>query len=226
MLKDFRYYRCSGSDGYRFGGERICSNTPIQGELLEMAVWQEISDVLKNPDTFQKKMCGRSEADASLEDTEALKSQRAKLQHALERLIDSFTEGFIEKDQFTPRLARIKNRIAELDAKIEVGVGEVDQHKELRLATERLRELASSVGPHLAEADWNRRREIIRTLVQRIEIGLDPIKIIFRLRQDMRGRKGELFTAHYRRLKGAFDLPARPSSEREMGYDQPKCVCA
>src|SRR5258707_3498776 len=33
-----RYYRCSGSDGYRFGGERICSNAQIQGELLETAV--------------------------------------------------------------------------------------------------------------------------------------------------------------------------------------------
>jgi hypothetical protein len=34
---------------------------------------------------------------ASLEHLETLKAQRLKLQHALERLIDSFTEGLIEK---------------------------------------------------------------------------------------------------------------------------------
>jgi len=39
----------------------------------------------------------------SLENVETLKVQRLKLQHALERLIDSFTEGLIEKDKFTSR---------------------------------------------------------------------------------------------------------------------------
>jgi site-specific DNA recombinase len=56
-----------------------------------------------------------------------MKSQRLKLQHALERLIDSFTEGLIEKDQFTSRMARTKNRIAELDTKIKDDAGDVDQ---------------------------------------------------------------------------------------------------
>ena len=51
----------------------------------------------------------------------------------------------------------------------------------LRLATSRLRELAAAVGPHLANADWRRRRDMIRTLVQRIEIGPEVITIVFRV---------------------------------------------
>ena len=87
---------------------------------------------------------------ASLESVETLKAQRLKLQHALERLIDSFTEGLIEKDQFTSRMARTKNRIAELDTKIKDDAGDVDQLEHLRLAAKRLRELAAAVGPHRA----------------------------------------------------------------------------
>jgi hypothetical protein len=34
-------------------------------------------------------------------------------------MIDSFTEGLIEKDQFTTRMARTKTRIADLDSKLE-----------------------------------------------------------------------------------------------------------
>ena len=49
-LKDYRYYRCSGSDGYRFGGECICSNGQIQAEFLESAVWREVCDLLENPE--------------------------------------------------------------------------------------------------------------------------------------------------------------------------------
>jgi hypothetical protein len=33
-------------------------------------------------------------------------------------LIDGFTEGLVEKDQFTARMDRTKRRIAELEAKI------------------------------------------------------------------------------------------------------------
>jgi hypothetical protein len=84
-------------------------------------------------------------------------------------------------------MARTKSRIAELDAKIKDDAGDVDRLEHLRLAASRLRELAAAVGPHLANSDWHRRRDIIRTLVQRIEIGLELIKIVFRVTQDARG---------------------------------------
>lgn len=171
QMKDFRYYRCSGTDGYRFGGERICSNAQVQGEFLESAVWQEVCDLLAHPERLENESQGDGKAGASLESVETLKAQRLKLQHALERLIDSFTEGLIEKDQFTSRMARTKSRIAELDTKIEDDAGDADRLEHLRLAAKRLRDFALAVGPQLANSDWHRRRDIIRTLVQRIEIG-------------------------------------------------------
>jgi hypothetical protein len=51
----------------------------------------------------------------------------------------------------------------------------------------RLQELSAVVGTDLAEADWHHQREIIRTLVQKIEIDTKAIKIIFRLTQNARG---------------------------------------
>jgi site-specific DNA recombinase len=186
-MRDFVYYRCSGSDGYRFGGERICSNSQVQGAFMETTVWREVSNLLMNPERIELERRELITAGTLFDNLEILKSQRSKLQHALERLIDSFTEGLIEKDQFTSRMARIKTRITDLDAKIKVGAGDVDQLEHLRLATGRLRELAAAVGPELAGADWQRRREIIRTLVQRIDIDIEVIKIIFRLTQITRG---------------------------------------
>jgi site-specific DNA recombinase len=187
QMKDFRYYRCSGSDGYRFGGERICNNAQMQGEFLETAVWREVSDLLRNPERLERDYEAGSRASGLLDNIEALKAQRLKLQHALERLIDSFTEGLIEKDQFTLRVTRTKSRIAELDTKIKDDGGDVGHLEHLRLAAKRLRDLAAAVGPHLANSDWHRRRDIIRTLVQRIEIGREGIKILFRVMQEARG---------------------------------------
>jgi site-specific DNA recombinase len=191
QMKDFRYYRCSGSDGYRFGGERICSNAQIQGEFVEAAVWHEVFELLTKPERLEREYQDRSRVGASLGDVDTLKAERVKLQHAVERLIDSFTEGLIDKDQFTSRMDRTKSRIADLDAKIKVDAGDVDQLEHLRVAAKRVRELAAAVGPHLASADWQRRREIIRTIVQRIEIGSNLIKIVFRVTQDARGSSSE-----------------------------------
>src|SRR6266849_1624097 len=187
QMRDFVYYRCSGSDTYRFGGERICSSSQVKGAFLETTVCREVSSLLLNPEWIELEHQERSKPGTLLDNLETLRSQRTKLQHAMERLIDSFTEGLIEKDQFTPRMARTKSRISDLDAKIKAGAGDVDQLQHLRLATSRLRELAGAIGPELASADWHRRREIIRTLVQRIDIDTEVIKIIFRITKNTRG---------------------------------------
>ena len=188
-LKDYRYYRCSGTDGYRFGGERICTNRQIQAEFLEAAVWREVCDLLRNPEKLERDFKESNNAVASLQTAGALKAQRLKQQYALERLIDSFTEGLISKDQFTPRMARTRSRIAELDTQIQAYSGDIDQMEHLRLGVARLRELSATLGPGLADSDWHRKREVIRTVVQRIEIGHENIRIVFRLSPDA-GRSG------------------------------------
>jgi site-specific DNA recombinase len=115
-------------------------------------------------------------------------------------LIDSFAEGLIEKDQFASRMSRTKNRIADLDAKIKAYAGEVDQREHLRLAMNRLRELAATVGPELGTADWQRRREIIRTVIQRIDIDTEVIKIIFPVNQNTRGSDSDAIAITVPRL--------------------------
>ena len=148
---------------------------------------REVFDLLTNPGRLEREYHDSSRAGPSLENVETSKAQRLKLPHALERLIDSFTERLSEKDRFASRMARTKSRIAEVDTKIKDDAGDVDQLEHLRLAAKRLRDLAAAVGPHLANADWHRRRDIIRTLVQRIEIGQEILKIVFRVTSDTRG---------------------------------------
>jgi site-specific DNA recombinase len=187
QMKDFIYYRCGGSDGYRFGGDAICSNKQVQGKFLETAVWNEVCGLVTNPQKLQADYSGRTKTDMSLDNMEALKSQRVKRQYALERLIDSFTEGLIAKDQFASRIDRTKRRIADLDAEISEGRGDAHRRENLRFATDRLCELAAAIRPELTSVSWHRRREIIRTLVQRIDIDTEVIRIIFRVTRNTRG---------------------------------------
>jgi hypothetical protein len=86
-------------------------------------------------------------------------------------------------------MARTKGRSAELDAQIQAYSVDIDQLEHVRLVAERLRELSATIGPDLLDARWHRRRELIRTLVQKVEIGKDNVRIVFRVLPDA-GRSG------------------------------------
>lgn len=207
-MRDFLYYRCSGSDGYRFGGERICSNPQVQGNILETTVWSEVSKLLTNPQRIELEHQDKTKNSALLDNLETLKSQRTKLEHAVERLIDSFADGLIDKDQFASRMARTRSRIADLDGRIGEYAGVADQREHLRLAMNRLRELAVTVGPELGNADWQRKREILRTLVQRIDIDTDIIKIVFRVNHNIQGSGSDAIAIKFPRPSKRFRYSA------------------
>jgi site-specific DNA recombinase len=45
----YTYYRCTGTDAYRFGGMRVCENGQVRTEPLDEAVWRDVQQLLRNP---------------------------------------------------------------------------------------------------------------------------------------------------------------------------------
>ena len=180
-MRDFRYYRCSGTDAYRFGGERICSNTQIRAESLEAEIWEKVCKIVRNPGNLQQENQDTKQRDALLENVDTLSAQRQKLRHGLERLIDSLAEGVIDKDQFTSRMNRTKARIADIDKKIGTQAADEERRTHVRSIMNRLAELSTHLQSQLNDADWATKREIVRALVQRIEIGPTKVAVVLRL---------------------------------------------
>src|SRR5215831_14471140 len=46
----YAYYRCTGSDAYRFGGQRLCWNKQIRTDMLDAAVWEDVRQLLSEPE--------------------------------------------------------------------------------------------------------------------------------------------------------------------------------
>jgi site-specific DNA recombinase len=172
-MKDFRYYRCTGTDSYRFGGERICGNTQIRADRLEAAIWSHVCRILKNPGSLEESL---GDPNGTLhnhpaEDLEALKAQRQKLRHGTERLIDALAEGVIDKEQFTIRMNRAKSRLADLDARIASQNADEERRTRIGSAMIRLAELASHLQSQLKTADRATKREILRALYNGSRLG-------------------------------------------------------
>ena len=59
----YRYYRCSGGDALRYVGGRVCDNSPIRGDQLELHVWQSVTELLLNPDRVLDEWSRRQRSD-------------------------------------------------------------------------------------------------------------------------------------------------------------------
>jgi site-specific DNA recombinase len=192
--RGYAYYRCVGTDSYRFGGHRVCANTQIRTDLVEIAVWHEVCQLLQDPQRLEREYHRRGHArpgGAKWETPESLRAQISKLQRGMARLIDGYAEGLIEKVEFEPRIKRMKQRVTVLEDQPQQLADEALQQRELKLLIGQLEEFVTKVQRNLAAADWAMKREIIRALVRRVEIDKQEVTVVFRVGPDLSGPRPE-----------------------------------
>jgi len=92
----YAYYRCIGSDGYRFGGQPLCDNKQVRTDRLEQAVWAEVCRLLDNPhrlaEEYQRRLAA-VQAPPGEAEVNPVEKQIAKLRQGIVRLIDGYAEN-------------------------------------------------------------------------------------------------------------------------------------
>jgi len=176
-------YRWLGTDAYRFGGERGCQNTQVRTDLLDVAVWQEVCTLLAHPERLAEEYRRRlqPETRANRPSLAPVEAQIGTLRQGVARLIDSYAEGLIDKDEFEPRMTRLRQRLARLDEPRQAGADEAALQTELPRIIGRLEDFATQVHSGLEVADWSSKRDLIRALVKRVEVARDDVNIVFRI---------------------------------------------
>jgi site-specific DNA recombinase len=182
--RDYAYYRCIGTDAYRFAGQRLCQNKQVRTDLLEEAVWDDVCALLREPERVEEEYQRRLSGETSAKEhkgKEQLDGLIQKVKRGIARLIDAYSEGLLDKSEFEPRIRRAKDRLAELETQAKAQADREEQQRELRLVIGRLQEFAERVHEGLNGAVWSTRREIIRTLVKRIEISEGEVRVIYKV---------------------------------------------
>ena len=182
--RSYAYYRCVGSDAYRFGGQRICDNKQVRTDLLEQAVWKDVCSLMSNPQRieqeYKRRLTGRKKHvrwNSAVQFHALIK----KVKNGIARLLDAYQDGLIDKSEFEPRMQKAKERLAKLQAEAKTQGDKEAQQKELQLVIGHLQEFAGKVNSNLEGLDWIRRREIIRTLVKHIEIDVEAARVVYRV---------------------------------------------
>jgi hypothetical protein len=180
--REYAYYRCIGTDAYRFGGERICDNHQLRTDLLDQQVWEEVCHLLKDHSRLQQEYERRLNTSGKENENLAhIQAQRSKIQQGMTRLIDSYAEGYIQKQEFEPRIMRLRQRQTDVEQQEHQIIEEEISKEQLQQAICRLEEFHKKVKDELVEADWQMRRDLIQTLVRRVDVGKDEVNVVFRI---------------------------------------------
>ena len=175
------YYRCIGSDAWRFDGVARCDQRPIRVDLLEHVVWTEIVRLLEDPSLIQTELARRHEAARKAHPGKhhqaVLERDLAQVRKRVDRLLNAYQDELLTLDELRQRLPELRKRerslqsdLQGLTAKLDDDAGYLMLAETLTGFLERLR--ANGRELHIAE-----RQRITRLVVKEIVVGDHSITI-------------------------------------------------
>jgi site-specific DNA recombinase len=108
----------------------------------------------------------------------------AKVRQGMARLIDGYAEGYLDKAEAEPRIRRFKERLQALEEQASQLRTQAQTQADLQWVIGRLEEFGAKVQGGLEQLDWHGQRELIRTLVKRVEIDRERIQVVFRVEEN------------------------------------------
>jgi site-specific DNA recombinase len=179
----YRYYRCDGGIASRFGGVAICANKLLNRGRIDAAVWEDVRGLLLDPTRLAAEHRRRLDGPAEPTDPKATSAAKkvAAVRRSIERLIDSYQDGYLEKGEFEPRIRGLRERLVQLEATAAGLAGRERSEEEVRQVIGAIEQFAGGVRERLDSSDFMTQRDLIRTVVDRIEVGEEAVRIVYKV---------------------------------------------
>ena len=183
------YYRCLGSDNYRYEGGRVCANKPVRADYLDTVVWDHITALLADPALIRAEISKRLEtartADPATRQRQRLELALAKAGTGITAMITAYSEQLITIDELRARMPDLRARETSLRSQLSALDAQLaDRDAYLKLADD-LEGFLAQLRGSAATADTPQRQRVLRLLVKDVLIG--PEKITIRHRIPARG---------------------------------------
>lgn len=178
---EYVYYRCIGSDRYRYDGDRICTNASVHGRV-EQAVWSDLCALLQDPARLRREFEARLDRPAH-DNAEITRLEQALVEHKrrLARLIDAYANGWVDKVEFEPRVRSAKERLARDEAALLEHQRDSIDADELRLLIGQFDTFAAQMSASLEQADFATKRKLLRLLIKQIEVTDHEVRIVYKV---------------------------------------------
>ena len=179
------YYRCLGSDDYRYEGGRVCANKPVRADYLDTVVWDHITGLLADPALIRAEISKRLDAartaDPATRQRKQLQAALAKATASVTAMIEAFSEQLITIDELRAKMPHLRARETSLRGQIDaLDAQTADRDAYLTLAGD-LEGFLAQLRGNAATATVEDRQRVLRLLVKDILIGPEKITIRHRI---------------------------------------------
>jgi site-specific DNA recombinase len=183
--KKIYYYRCLGSDDYRYENGRVCANKPVRSDYLDTVVWNHITTLLSDPTLIRaeidKRLHTARTSDPANQERARLDTALTKTTRGITAMIEAFGEQLITIDELRARMpdlrareTNLRNQIQALDTQL------ADRQAYLTLATD-LEGFLTQLRQGAETSTTDERRRVLQLLVKDVLIGPDKITIRHRI---------------------------------------------
>jgi len=171
------YYRCLGSDNYRYPEGRRCRNRPVRQDALDTLVWDEVIRLLESPSLVRQEIDRRL---AALRTEHPVTAKRESLVKALTRirgaaarLIEAYQEELLSLEELRTRMPPLRQREATAAAQLATLEAElVDAETYVAQNLEGFLDKLHEAAHTLAVAD---RQRVVRLLLKEVQVGPDTL---------------------------------------------------
>ena len=175
------YYRCLGSDDYRYPNGRLCTNQPIRQDYLDELVWRHVMGLLEDPELIHAEIRRRIEATHRAAPTQrrkdAILKEVARVQNAIEKLLDAYQDGLLTLPELRKRVPELRKRQAALTSELQtLETSAVDQQLYLQLATT-LEDFLARLRTSADTLNVIDRQRILRLVVKEVLVGRETLPI-------------------------------------------------
>ena len=179
------YYRCLGSDNYRYEGGRVCGNKPVRAGYLDQVAWEHITGLLAGPALIRTEIARRLEQART---SYPVTRQRTQIELALAKagtsitaMVEAFSEQLVTIDELRAKMPQLRAREASLRGQLDaLNAQAADRDAYLKLADD-LEGFLARLRGRATTATVEDRRRVLRLLVKDILIGPENITIRHRI---------------------------------------------
>jgi site-specific DNA recombinase len=175
------YYRCLGSDNYRYEHGRVCQNQPVRADYLDELVWGQVTTLMADPRLVQAELDRRL---AELRAANPATAERARIEleltrtaKAVARLVHAYQEDLLTLDELRARMPDLRAKQTGLQGSLDsLDAQLLDRDTYLKLA-ENLEGFLANLRNTVDTATIEDRQKILRSVVKEVLVGPERVTI-------------------------------------------------
>ena len=173
------YYRCLGSDDYRYPEGRRCTNRPVRQDALDALVWDEVIRLLEDPSLVRQEIDRRLTALRTEQPMtvkrESLVKTVDRVRGAIARLIEAYQEELLSLEELRKRMPPLRQREALAKAQMAAFEAELTDAETYVTLAQTLEGFLTKLHEGAQTLALTDRQRVVRLILKEVQVGPDTL---------------------------------------------------